>query len=175
VLAAQGCAAIETYLKPRARLVFAGAVIGFLLLEYWVVPLRLVPLHNEPPPLYAWLARMPRGLVAEFPMPLPHTLPGDEPVYAYMSTFHWMPLLNGYSGYYPGPYLRRLAPLARLPEPIAIETLKATGVRYVIIHDSGYAADDRTRLVEGLVVHPSVTYLGDFKDGWGEATVFGLR
>jgi hypothetical protein len=175
VLAAQGCAAIEAYLKPRARQAFAIGVIGFLLLEYWVAPLRLVPLPNHPPPLYAWLARMPRGLVAEFPMPLPHTLPGDDPRYAYMSTFHWMPLLNGYSGYYPGPYLRRLTPLARLPEPSAIEMLKATGVRYVIIHAAGYEPDDRTRLVEGLVVHPSVTYLGDFKDGWGDATVFGLR
>ena len=59
--------------------------------------------------------QQPRGVVAEFPMPMPDTLPGHEPRYAYMSTFHWMPLLNGYSGYYPPSYLTRLSSLRTFP------------------------------------------------------------
>ena len=52
-------------------------------------------------------------------------LPGPDPVYAYMSTFHWQPLLNGYSGYYPRPHLQRLDVLTRFPDPRAIARLRA--------------------------------------------------
>ena len=64
------------------RRALAVAICGVLLLEYWVAPLRLVPYPNAPPPLYAWLAQQPRGVVAEFPMPVPEALPGDEARYA---------------------------------------------------------------------------------------------
>jgi len=74
-----------------------------------------VPYPNVPPPLYAWLAQQPRGVVAEFPMPVPEALPGDEARYAYMSTFHWMPGVNGYSGYYPPSYLTRIDRLREFP------------------------------------------------------------
>ena len=56
---------------------------------------------NATPPVYRMLAQQPRGVVAEFPVPRADALPGDEPEYAYMSTFHWFPLVNGYSGIYP--------------------------------------------------------------------------
>ncbi len=106
LLAAWGHAAVEAALPRTGRRALAAAIWGVLLLEYWVAPLRLVPYPNAPPPLYAWLAQQPRGVVAEFPMPVPEALPGDEARYAYMSTFHWMPAVNGYSGYYP-PVLHR--------------------------------------------------------------------
>jgi hypothetical protein len=192
VLAAQGCAAIETYFKvsretdtqttsaaPRrsvgGRLAFASIVCGILLLEYWVAPLQLVPFDNTPPPLYRWLAQLPRGVVAEFPMPLPHGLPGDESRYAYMSTFHWMPLINGYSGYYPPVYLNRLAPLSHFPDDNSIHWLQTAGVLYVIVHSGSYSGEERTRIVEDLARNPTLTHLGDFKDGWGDGNIFRLR
>jgi hypothetical protein len=192
VLAAQGCAAIETYFKgsgetdtapasaaPRrsrvVRLAFASIVCGVLLLEYWVAPLPLVPFDNTPPPLYRWLAQLPRGVVAEFPMPFPYRLPGYESRYIYMSTFHWMPLLNGYSGYYPPNYLHRLTPLSRFPDENSIDWLRTAGVRYVIVHSGGYSSEERTLIIEALVRNPTLTHVGDFKDGWGDGTVFRLR
>ena len=142
---------------------------------YWVAPLRLVPFANRPPLLYIWLAQQPRGVVAEFPIPTTNALPGHESRYAYMSTFHWMPLINGYSGYYPPVYLHRLTPLSRLPDDNSIAWLRLSNVRYVIIHSGGYSPEDRTRIVNGLIGNSSLTPLGDFDDGWGDATVFRLR
>ena len=56
---------------------------------------------SSSPAIYEILARQPRGVVAEFPAPRPSSLPGGDPGYAYMSTLHWFPLVNGYGGNYP--------------------------------------------------------------------------
>ena len=106
ILAAYGHAALEAAGSRRAPVApprrdfsrSAARVLG------GAASPRALP--ERAPPLYAWLAKQPRGVVAEFPMPAPDTLPGIEPRYAYMSTFHWMPIVNGYSGYYPPSYSR---------------------------------------------------------------------
>jgi hypothetical protein len=150
----------------------AVAIWAVLLLEYWVAPLALVPYLNKPPPLYKWLAQQPRALVAEFPMPLPQTLPGDEARYAYMSTFHWMPLVNGYSGYYPRSYITRLVRLRGFPNAISVERLRHEGVQYLIVHPSGYAPDRAESVLTVLSDNPSLKHLGHFFDGRGDAAVF---
>jgi hypothetical protein len=151
------------------------AVSGVLLLEYWSAPLRLAPVPNNPPPLYAWLATQPRGVVAEFPTPDPESLPGLEPRYAYMSTFHWMPTLNGYSGYYPSSYISRLGALDSFPSERAVETLRRAGVRYVIVHPDFYDAERRDRVLSDVATSPHFAELGRFDDGLGMATVFRVR
>src|SRR6266542_2187889 len=132
IRAAYGHAAIEGTLAKRGARVLTAGIVAVLLLEYWVAPLRLVPFPNTPPPLYAWLAKQPRGVVAEFPMPAEDTVQGIEPRYAYMSTFHWMPIVNGYSGYYPPSYLSRLGPMNKIPDNFAVQALVRAGVRSVI-------------------------------------------
>jgi hypothetical protein len=176
VLAAYGCAALGSIVTPRVRRGLTVAFTAVLLLEYWVAPLHLAPYHNQPPRLYTWLKQHPRGVVAEFPVPRVNALPYEEPRYAYMSTFHWMPLLNGYSGYYPPSYLRRLELLQRFPDARSLEQLRAAGVRYVIIHSGGYRTpEERARVVEALAFEFNLAHLGDFDDGWGVGTVFSMR
>jgi hypothetical protein len=175
VLAAIGQAALLETLSVRMRRVVAILVPALMLLEYWVAPLALVPFPNSPPPLYGWLATQPRAAVAEFPMPRPDTLPGQEPRYVYMSTFHWKPLVNGYSGYYPRSYLTRLEAMWRFPTPSAIERLYREGVRYVIIHPAGYGPGQFEQVLEQLSSAGAFTELGRFDDGEGTAVVFGLR
>jgi hypothetical protein len=172
ILAACGHAALETALAGRARRVLLVAISTVLLLEYWVAPLHLVSFPNAPPPLYAWLANQPRGVVTEFPMPTADTLPGDEPRYAYMSTFHWMPLSNGYSGYYPPSYLTRLEMLRSMPDDVALEALVRDRVRYVIVHSSLYKPAHAERVVAAIVRSPLFVELGRFDDGLGTAIVF---
>jgi hypothetical protein len=175
MLAANGHAALEAAIPRRAgRLLFA-ALSTVLLLEYWVAPLRLVPFPNEPPPLYAWLATQPYGVVAEFPMPRPDTLPGIEPRYAYMSTFHWMPTVNGYSGYYPPSYLSRLGPMNRIPDESAVEALVRAGVRYVIVHPDLFDAGRRDHVLTDISSNSQFVELGYFSDGLGKAAVFRIR
>jgi hypothetical protein len=145
------------------------------MLEYWVAPLTLVPFFNDPPPLYRWLALQPRGVVAEFPMPFPFRLPGHESRYIDMSTFHWMPMLNGYSGYYPQSYIRRLKPFTTFPDASAIELLRKEGVRYLIVHSGGYPEGKYEAIVRRLTLERGLPKLGEFDDGWGDGIVFGLR
>jgi hypothetical protein len=108
-------------------------------------------------------------------MPDRGSVAGFEPRYAYMSTFHWMPLINGYSGYYPPVYIHRLIPLSRLPDANSVRWLRESDVRYIIVHSGGYSPAERLRIIDGLMHDSSLTPLGDFDDGWGDATVFRLR
>ena len=78
--------------------------------------LALVAVHEHRP------ADLPHARAASraassrsFPCRVPTALPGDDAEYAYMSTFHWFPLVNGYSGMYPPSYLARLERLATFP------------------------------------------------------------
>jgi len=175
ILAAHGYAALERLLDRRFRTLFAAAVCGVLMLEYWVAPLCLAPYPNDPPPLYAWLARQPRGVVAEFPMPAQNALPGDDPRYAYMSTFHWMPTLNGYSGFYPASYVDRLMRVSDFPGDRATLALRRAGVTYVIVHQSAYPADQVEPVLHTLAQNPAYAMAATFDDGRGKATVFRLR
>ena len=175
ILAAYGHAALEEAVAKRRSVWLAVSIGMVLLVEYWVAPLRLVPFPNSPPPLYAWLATQPRGVVAEFPMPLPDTLPGHEPRYAYMSTFHWMPLLNGYSGYYPPSYLAMLTGLRHFPDDRALALLRQRGARYVIVHTSLYSPDRAGEIVSQAMATPALAQLGHFSDGEGDGIVFLLR
>lgn len=175
LLAAYGQAAIEQALPRAGRRALAAAICAVLMLEYWVVPLRLVPYPNTAPPLYAWLAQQPTGAIAEFPMPLPETLPGAEARYEYMSTFHWMPTVNGYSGYYPHSYIDRLDRLRHFPDVASIATLWKTGVRYVIVHTSSYSSDEARDILTELAASSSLAEVGRFGDGQGDAVVYRLR
>jgi hypothetical protein len=175
LLAAYGQAALEQSLPRAGRRMLAAAVCAVLMLEYWVAPLRLVPYPNTPPPLYAWLARQPPGVVAELPISPADALPGAEARYAYMSTFHWMPMVNGYSGFYPPTYLDQLERLQAFPAPSSIAALWRTGVRYVIVHTSVYSPDELQHALAELAANPSLTELGHFDAGEGEAVVYRLR
>ena len=172
-LAAFGHATLAQRLPSRARLI--AAVIWIILVaEYCVAPLDLVPYPNQAPPLYAWLARQPRGLVAELPLPIADVLPGDDARYAYMSTFHWQPLVNGYSGYYPGSYLKTLERLRRIRPGHSVGVLRRTGVKYVIVHFVSWDPQESIRAAMVLYKDPTVKVVGQFDDGRGIALVFEL-
>lgn len=175
ILAAKGHAAVEASLPKRVRPALLVTIAAVLLLEYWVAPLRLARYPNEPPPLYAWLRTQPPGVIAEFPMPRADRLPGLEPRYTYMSTFHWMPLVNGYSGYYPPSYIARLEPMRAISDDAAVEALLRNSVRYVIVHPDFYDAARRNHVLADVSANPRFTELGRFHDGLGMAVVYRIR
>jgi hypothetical protein len=183
VLAAYGHAAIEQMLRvrgqshvPRVRaFILAAAICATMMVEYWVAPLPLVAFPNKPPPLYAWLAQQPPGLVAELPVVPAHLLPGEDPRYAYLSTFHWKPLLNGYSGYYPPSYLANLPRLQPFPRDPSTRVLQRAGVRYVVVHLGSYTQSEGAAVLSALAVDNAYTQLGSFSDGRGIAVVYRLK
>jgi hypothetical protein len=175
ILAAYGQAALERAAGKRLRRGLIAAIPAVLLLEYWVAPLPLTAYPSAPSPLYAWLAKQPSGVVAEFPVPQPNELPGNEPRFEFMSTFHWMPLINGYSGYYPPSYIHRLEALSTMPDGAALESLVGAGVRYVIVHVELYRSGGANEVIAALSGHSRFRELGRFHDGVGEAVVFSAR
>ncbi len=175
VLAAFGYAALRQSVSFAARRVLLVIVPCVLLIEYYVAPLELVAYANSPPPLYEFLAQLPPGVVAEFPTPGDRDLPAPEAQYAYMSTFHWKPLVNGYSGYYPTSYLRRLQALRSFPDDSSLNVLRGAGVNYVVVHISYYGLIKGRNLLVDLQNKPELRVLGRLTDGDGAAVVYALE
>ena len=174
VLAARAIGALAGTMPRRVGRYVAALVCAVVLLEYAVGPLPLVPYPNAAPRLYELLARLPPGIVVEFPVPKSNSPPHHDARFAYLSTFHWMPLLNGYSGFYPPSYFRRLVRLATFPDEASVASLRRENVKYIIVHDDGYPVGERVRIVENLL-QLGLTRLADFNDGWGMGTVMELR
>src|SRR5262249_18514409 len=54
--------------------------------------------------------------------------------YMYFATYHWRPLVNGYSGYMPPPAFEVEERVKRLPEGESVSYLRAIGVRHFVLH-----------------------------------------
>ena len=155
------------------RLAAVSVLGAVLMLEYWIEPVRLVR-YPDRPPLYDFLARQPDGVVAQFPVPDLDLLPGHDARYAYMSIFHWKPLVNGYSGYYPPSYFARMPRLANFPDSDSIAQLRSDGVRYVVVHEGSYIrAGQSAAIVTGALL-AGLKPVARLHDGWAAATVFEL-
>ena len=92
-----------------------------------------------------------------------------------MSTFHWFPLVNGYSGAYPPSYLGRIDRLHDFPDATSIDQLRRDAVRYVIVHSYHYDAPVWQTLARRLDASADLIQLGRFEDGNAPAIVYRLR
>ena len=174
ILAARGTAVLSSAVARPAAAALPALACAVVLLEYRVGPLALVPYPNDAPPLYRVLARLPPGIVIEFPTPKPGTPPYHDPRFTYLSTFHWKPLLNGYSGFYPPSYLRRLVRLADFPDEASVASLRRENVTYVIVHEDGYRAGEYAQVLEHLL-RLGLTPVAEGPDGWGAGTLMKLK
>ena len=100
-----------------------------------VMPHAPLPTGDAVPAVERWLATVPRAPLLELPAPGPAPgtmLAQSETMYA--SLFHWLPLLNGHTGFTPWwlPALREA--FVQLPDPRALQTLvDLTGVRWILV------------------------------------------
>ena len=142
VLAGLGAARLFAFVRSRGvRAGLAGVLIVAATAEYAAAPpLRSVPSRSRWP---GWLARQERGPVFEWPTTPPGRLDvNGDTLYMYYSTFHWQPLVNGYSGFYPRRYVRLLDWVRDFPDEASLNYLRQDGVRYLILHA---VPDDRRR------------------------------
>jgi hypothetical protein len=158
-LAMLAAKALTWWQPPRGvmALVAAGA-----LAETLIVPIpmpawaQVVDTRKPPPAVYEWLAAQPgQPVVAELPMldidgifehPAYH-----ESIYLVQSTRgHWKPLVNGYAGIEPTPYVALRNAVARFPSAEALLALRARDVRYVILHRGGYGPNKWARIERDL-------------------------
>jgi hypothetical protein len=148
---------LEALLRRTDRRWAAAAALGALLLigfDYrlgqYQPQMNPLPGPGRIPPVYQRLASLPDGPVLEIPV----AIQGEddfasldrEARYAYLSAFHWKPLLNGYTGYPPASaaVVKRIA--RTLPDGDAVSLLRrATGLRYVVVHGGTSPDFDRER------------------------------
>jgi hypothetical protein len=174
ILAGFGYAALAANRTRRWRMVLLGACAIALLAEYRT-RVEVVPYTTVAPPIYRMLARQPRGVLAEFPVPRIDLLPGADPEYAYLSTFHWFPLVNGYSGFYPHSYLARMERLRTFPSQGAIVQLRRDTVAYVIVHGSAYKPAVLNDMREQILRDGHMIEIGSFEAADGPAFLYRMR
>jgi hypothetical protein len=108
------------------------ALVGLFLLELGAkpLPLQAAPSGRDAPEVYRWLARERPGPLAEIPVDF---TPRDQK-YLYMSTLHWLPVVNGRSSFTPSSYDALKATLGELPGPRGRQYAAALGLRALVVH-----------------------------------------
>ena len=98
------------------------------------------PLHVTQPvsPAYQWLAKAPSGVVVEFPFPYVETNYHNHTTAMYWSTYHWQPLVNGYSDVTPPDFDRIALPINAFPDQASFAIMRDRHVRYVLWHVDYY-------------------------------------
>ncbi len=130
VLAAPAMMAI---MQRRGRNVAFGLLFVLAVADVFRAPLRM----REAPPLpeaYRVLARAPRGPVVELPFWHDGASFHGHVEYMLNSTYHWQPLINGYSDHIPQDFRDNSKILATFPSMPAFAVLETLGARYAVMH-----------------------------------------
>lgn len=142
LLAAFGVSAISSRWPRAAGVVSLLALLGVNAEAFrGPVPYVVAP---PPSPIYATLAGLPDGVVAEMPFWWRQVDVPRNANYMLASTAHWKPLLNGYSGFTPTSYRKQADILWYFPfRPASFDELDRTGVRYLVLHLAEYGSQRR--------------------------------
>jgi hypothetical protein len=147
VLAAFAVARLGRSTAGRRLPIILSVALGA---ELATVPLRFrdnsAPINEA----YEVLAAQPRGPVVELPF---FYRPLDFHRHAYymlFSTYHWQPLVNGYSDYYPPDFREDVLTIASFPTRDSFPLLQRRGVRYAVFHLNFYDRVSRAALMTRL-------------------------
>ena len=131
VLAGFGAKRVLAWRRSRLyqRAAFA-ALIAFAMVDAWPA-LALQPVWNEPPSVYEVLKYTPNVVIAETPLLEDET--ANIP-FMYFSLWHWMRMVNGYSGFIPNSYAEFRKQMVFFPDATSIAALRSRGVKYVTVN-----------------------------------------
>lgn len=94
------------------------------------------------------ILRETKGALLEFPIRMANERPASPPQTRamYRSIFHRRPLVMGYSGYWPAGYLDTVDLARRVPDPVAVETLRReAGLGTILLHVPTLSASEKGR------------------------------
>jgi hypothetical protein len=174
-LAGVGWARLEGSRRLRASAhvrALSIVVLCVMAVEYAERPMRFIRAPTQPSAVYQWLAAHAGGVVAEFPMPEEHALPLHDAEFAYASTFHWHPLVNGYSGNVPASYVELLRAVHPFPSDRALERLRGAGVRYITVHEQLFGAEAYASATAVLDQHADLRRHGPFGEAGDRSTIY---
>ena len=112
--------------------------------------LAIIPIDwRQAPPVpaaYRLLATLPRGPVVELPFFYQrHDFPRHT-IYMLFSTYHWQPLVNGYSDYIPADFREMVIVVSSFPARDSFKRLEPIGPRYAVFHMNMYDRVNRPRV-----------------------------
>lgn len=150
VFASLAIRSLLTRIRPERRGVVSALVIAAVIADLVIAPIRWFPAPVRTA-TYAYLARLPREPLAEFPFYGDRVTFPLHAQYMLFSTWHWMPLVNGYSDVIPGDFRADAPVLQAFPSRDAFLALERHRVRYVAVHwdmfgTAAAALDERRRL-----------------------------
>ncbi|HEX6362779.1 MAG TPA: hypothetical protein VFZ93_07480, partial [Albitalea sp.] len=160
---------------PRRRLAAAGAaaVIALSVADKWIAPLHFrgaLPVASP----YRMLARLPKQPVAEFPFWYRGIDLNRHAEYMFFSTYHWQPLINGYSDHMPADFYGMLDVIKDFPtQPRAFDLLRERGARYVLVHLNYYHHLRRPEVEQGLA-HYTAQGVLRFLDRDGDLALYQI-
>jgi hypothetical protein len=175
VLAGLGAAWLLSRLpRSRWRHLAGAAVLAGVVAEY---ASDVGPLHAwvQRVPIYArWLAQQPAGAVVDLPIARADRLPQHEAEWSFYGRSHHHPMVNGYSGYYPKPYIELLGEMVAFPRGRSVEALRERDVRYIVLHETHYDAADFLEFESRVRGTPGLRFVGRFPDPDYPVSIFEL-
>ncbi len=137
--------------RPARTRTLAGSILALLFVaEYTTAPIRLDDAAT-PPEAHLRLASLPPGPVVELPFWYLRTDFPRHARYMLLSTYHWHPLVNGYSDHIPQWFRDEVIRISSFPTAESLQiTVGRHGARYAIFHSRYYDSRSRQRLRERL-------------------------
>lgn len=141
---AAGRQLLQTRLAPatwrRGRVAIVAVLSATLLFEYRVWPLPAVEILPSASAVDVWLAERPeRPSVLHMPL-APGGHPPNAARYMLDSTLHFLPLVNGYSGFFPSSW-RELAATRDFGDEFFDVLRRRIPVDYLVVHADEYGED----------------------------------
>jgi hypothetical protein len=118
-----------------------------------------VPVGDQVPPVYRWLAEPAGSEVRSdqwdgpiLELPMAFTRGGPQLDYQYLSTYHWRTTPDGYSGFIPPKHGQIAFEMERFPSERSVSLLQALGVNHVILHTDRYPAAQWSEMQTSLAL-----------------------
>lgn len=166
-------------MRGRSRSVTTIATVmmaAALLVEFNTRLDKWLTIPEQPAEVYRWLALQPRSVVAEVPLARADSLHEIyDGFYMFNSTWHWHPIVNGYSGFFPRTFIELAEHTASFPDDLSIEYLKQRGVDLLIVHGSLMNPEEFGDMTAALLARPDIEPMAQFEERMGPDVVFRLR
>ena len=166
-------------MRHRSRRVTTMATIvmaSLLLLEYRTRMDTWLTVPDTPTQVNRWLAAQPRSVVAEVPFAQSDALHSiHDGLYMFNSTWHWQPIVNGYSGFFPRTFLELADHTTSFPDDRSIDYLKGRGVDLIVVHGMFMDPGVFGEMTAALLARPDIEALAKFEERMGSDVVFRLR